>query len=250
VAVVTGASRGVGRGVALGLGEAGARVYLTGRTQADLESAAAQVTSLGGEGCSVPCDHTDDARVDALFARVLDETGRIDVLVNSAWGGYQGMVEDGEFTWDRPFWQQPRWRWDAMFRAGVRAAWIASACAARAMVDAGSGLIVHVSSEAARRHAGNAAYGASKAATDKLAADMACELRDHGVAAVSLWPGVVRTEAVLEAGVFDLSHSQSPLLQGRVVAALAADPHLPERSGQVLSSAELARSYGIADADW
>ncbi len=257
VAVVTGASRGIGRGVALGLGEAGATVYVTGRTLSDgdselagsLESTREAVSEAGGEARVVRCDHTRDEQVESLFARVLDESGRVDVLVNSVWGGYERMSEDGEFTFALPFWEQPWWRWDAMFQAGVRAAYVASALAARSMVRARSGLIVNISALAARRYLGNVAYGASKAATDKLSSDMAEELRAHGVAVVSLYPGLVRTESVLAAGVFDLSNSESPQFLGRAVAALAADPDVYARSGQVLVAAELAREYDFRDID-
>ena len=137
MAVVTGASRGVGRGIALGLGEAGATVYVTGRTLSDgdseypgsLESTAEAVSELGGKARVARCDHTRDPEVEALFRQVLDESGRLDVLVNSAWGGYERMSEDGKFTFALPFWEQPWWRWDAMFQAGVRAAYVASALA-------------------------------------------------------------------------------------------------------------------------
>src|SRR5690554_578474 len=128
VAVVTGASRGVGRGFALGLAEAGATVYITGRSlhsasgqwPGTLAKTADEVTAAGGVGIPLALDHRDDAQVDAAFERILAEQGRIDILVNNAWGGYENMVEAGEFTWPLPFWQQPLWRWDAMFAAGVR----------------------------------------------------------------------------------------------------------------------------------
>ncbi len=257
VAVVTGASRGIGRGVALGLGEAGATVYVTGRTLSDgdselpgsLESTGEAVSELGGEARVVRCDHTRDEEVESLFARVLDESGRVDVLVNSVWGGYERMSEDGEFTFALPFWEQPWWRWDAMFQAGVRAAYVASALAARSMVRARSGLIVNISALAARKYLGNVAYGVSKAATDKLSSDMAEELREHGVAVVSLYPGLVRTESVIAAGIFDLSNSESPQFLGRAVAALAADANVLARSGQTLVAAELAREYEFRDID-
>ncbi len=257
VAVVTGASRGIGRGVALGLGEAGATVYVTGRTLSDgdselpgsLESTREAVSEAGGEARVARCDHTRDEQVESLFARVLDESGRVDVLVNSVWGGYERMSEDGEFTFALPFWEQPWWRWDAMFQAGVRAAYVASALAARSMVRARSGLIVNVSALAARRYLGNVAYGVSKAATDKLSSDMAEELREHGVAVVSLYPGLVRTESVVAAGIFDLSNSESPQFLGRAVAALAADANVLARSGQTLVAAELAREYDFRDID-
>ena len=244
VAVVTGASRGVGRGIAAALAEAGARVYATGRTveQAELPPAVQPVS----------CDHTDDAAVERLFARVAGEAGRLDVLANSVWGGYERMVENGRFTWPLPFWEQPRWRWDAMMTAGVRAAFVASQLAAALMVPARRGLIASVSFWAARKHLGNVPYGVSKAATDKLMADAAHELRPHGVTAVALYPGLVRTEAVLAAaaaGVFDLANSESPELTGRAVAALAADPEALRWSGQALVVAELAARYGFADVD-
>jgi NAD(P)-dependent dehydrogenase (short-subunit alcohol dehydrogenase family) len=244
VAVVTGASRGVGRSVAVALSAAGLQVFATGRTvdRADLPAGVVRLA----------CDHRDDAAVEAAFARVLAEAGRVDVLVNSAWAGYERMVEDGRFTWPAPFWEQPRWRWDAMFQAGVRAAYVAGQLAARAMVPAGRGLIVNISYWAARKHLGNAAYGAAKAAVDELSADMAHELRPHGVAALSLYPGLVRTEAVLAAaaeGHLDLAGSESPELTGRVIAALWRDPDLLRLSGGVHVGATLARAYGVTDID-
>lgn len=239
VALVTGASRGVGRGVALGLAEAGATVYATGRT----------IEDLGGGIVSLRCDHTDDTAVSAVFDRIRAERGRLDVLVNSAWGGYERMVEQGRFTWPAPFWEQPPWRWDAMLTAGVRAAFVASQHAARLMVPAGHGLIANVSSWAAQKYVGNVLYGTAKAATDKLTSDMAHELRPHGVTVVSLYPGLVRTEAVLAAGVFDLSNSESPQFIGRAVAALASDPVVLTKSGTVVIAASCAQEYGFTDVD-
>lgn len=242
VALVTGASRGVGRGIAIALHDAGYRVYATSRTVATADLPAAIVR--------VPCDHTCDAETAIAFERVAAETGGLDLLVNSAWGGYEQMIENGAFTWAAPFWEQPAHRWSNMFDTGVRAAFFASAHAARLMVPRRAGLIVNISFWAAQKHAGNAIYGASKAAVDKLSADMAHELRTHGVSVVSLYPGLVRTELVMAAAAWlDLSNSESPEFQGRVISALAADPKLPTRSGQVLVSATLAQEYGIADVD-
>jgi dehydrogenase/reductase SDR family member 1 len=243
IAVVTGASRGVGKGVALGLLEAGATVYVTGRTVEGM-------AYVGEKGRAIECDHRSDEQTEAVFRRVADEQGRLDVLVNNVWGGYENMVEDGAFTFIRPFWQQPLWRWDAMFQAGVRAYYAASRFAAPLMIARRDGLIVNISFWAAQKYLANTAYGVSKAATDKLTADMAHELREHNVAVVSLYPGLVRTESVLAAGdVFDLSNSESPQFIGRAVAALAADPNIMEKSGKVVVAAAAAQEYGFADID-
>jgi NAD(P)-dependent dehydrogenase (short-subunit alcohol dehydrogenase family) len=241
VAVVTGASRGVGRGIATALSDSGVRVFATGRTVG--------AAMLPPNVERVSCDHTDDAAVADLFARVEAESGRLDMLVNSAWGGYERMVEDGRFTWALPFWEQPRWRWDVMMTAGVRAAFVASQHAARLMVAARTGLIVNISHWAAKKRIGSTLYGIAKAATDKLTNDMAVELRPHGVTAVSLYPGLVRTEAVLAAGVFDLSNSESPEFTGRAIRALYDDPDRLTLTGTTLVVADLARKYGFVDID-
>jgi len=261
VALVTGASRGVGRGIALGLGEAGATVYVTGRERSDAHSeeglagtlaeTAQAVTERGGRGVALYCDHRDDAQVEAVFERIAEERDRLDMLVNSAWGGYERMVEpEAGYTWEKPFWEQPRWRWDAMFEAGVRAGFVASALATKLMIAQGRGLIVNVSYWAAQKYMANAIYGTAKAATDRFTSDAAHELRPHGVAVVSLYPGMVRTERVLRAAEFlDLSHSESPEFCGRAVAALASDPQLMDKTGQALVAARLARDYGFTDVD-
>jgi NAD(P)-dependent dehydrogenase (short-subunit alcohol dehydrogenase family) len=241
VAVVTGASRGVGRGVAVGLAHARARVFATGRSIAE--------AGLGPDITAIACDHTDDVAVAKVFRQIEEKAGRLDILVNVVWGGYERMVEDGKFTWRQPFWDQPMWRWDAMITAGVRAAFVASQHAARAMVLARRGLIVHISSWAAQKYGGNTVYGVAKAATDKMASDMSHELKPHGVTVVSLYPGLVRTEAVLAAGVFDLCNSESPEFIGRAVAALAGDSNVSRWSGSVLVAAALAAEYGFTDVD-
>lgn len=241
VIAVTGASRGIGRGAAAELARAGHCVYATGRSVLGAD--------LPAEVRRLPCDHTDDAAVAAVFDRIRSEHGRLDVLLNAAWGGYERMMEDGRFTWPAPFWEQPAWRWPAMIEAGLRAAFTASQHAARMMLPHGSGLIVHLSHWAARKHVGNVIYGVAKAATDKMAADMAVELRPHGIAVVSLYPGLVRTEAVLTAGVFDLSNSESPEFIGRVVAGMYASPRLMEWSGCAVVAAAVARELGILDVD-
>jgi dehydrogenase/reductase SDR family member 1 len=181
---------------------------------------------------------------------IVREAVAIDVLVNNVWGGYEQMMENGQFTWSRPFWEQPLWRWDAMFGAGVRAYYHASQLAAPSMIARTRGLIVNISFWAAQKHIGNVAYGVSKAATDKLTADMATELKPHGVAVVSLYPGLVRPEKVMEAAQWlDLTNSESPEFIGRAVAALAADPDVLRHTGRVLVAARLAQEYRFTDVD-
>jgi NAD(P)-dependent dehydrogenase (short-subunit alcohol dehydrogenase family) len=243
VAVVTGATRGVGAGVARALAQAGARVYITGRSVPENGPGPDRMTAIR-------CDHRDDDQVEAAFAEILREAAAIDILVNNVWGGYERMMENGQFTWSRPFWEQPLWRWDAMFAAGVRAHYHAARLAAPAMTARRRGLIVNISFWAAQKHIGNCAYGVSKAATDKLTADMAAELKPHGVTVLSLYPGLVRTEKVMEAAQWlDLSNSESPDFVGRAVAALAADPDVVRQTGTILVAAAVAQQYGFTDVD-
>ncbi|MFD1732262.1 SDR family NAD(P)-dependent oxidoreductase [Deinococcus malanensis] len=213
VALVTGASRGIGRGIALGLGEAGATVYVTGRTltgrsahmpflSGSLEHTAQEVTELGGLGIAVQCDHTDDAQTRAVVDRIRQEHGRLDVLVNNVWGGYEGLHiwdERGE-KWNAPFWEQPTSIWDDMFASGVRAHYVTSQCAAPLLIEA-RGLLVGISFFAATRHQDTEGipYFLAKTATDRMALAMANHLHPHGVTSVSLYPGLVRTEGILRA---------------------------------------------------
>ena len=243
IAVVTGGTKGVGRGIGRELARHGARVFVTGRSASDQERLDEQITGIR-------CDHREPIQVEAAFTQILREANTIDVLVNSVWGGYESMVEDGEFTWPKPFWEQPLWRWDAMFSAGVRAHYQASQLAAPAMIGRRRGLIVNISTWAAQKHIGNVAYGVSKAATDKMTADMATELKPHGVTVVSLYPGLVRTERVMEAAQWlDLSNSESPEFIGRAVAAIAADANVLRHTGKVLVAAGLAKEYSFTDID-
>jgi NAD(P)-dependent dehydrogenase (short-subunit alcohol dehydrogenase family) len=243
VALVTGGTKGVGRGVARVLAQEGVRVFVTGRSVTEDGVTENGVTA-------VRCDHRDDAQVDAAFRTIADQAGTIDILVNNVWGGYDRMIDGGKFTWSVPFWEQPLWRWDEMFAGGVRAHYRASQLAAPGMIARRRGLIVNISFWAAQKHIGNVAYGVSKAATDKLTADMAKELQSHGVTVVSLYPGMVRTEKIMEAAKWlDLSNSESPDFIGRAVVALAADPEAQRHSGKVLVAASIAREYGFTDID-
>jgi NAD(P)-dependent dehydrogenase (short-subunit alcohol dehydrogenase family) len=260
VALVTGASRGVGKGIALGLGEAGATVYITGRTVEEGKAAvdlpgtiyqtAEEVSKLGGTGIAVPCDHVNDEEVKDVFQRIQTEQNRLDILVNNVWGGYEFFNDGTEFWNEKGFWTTPISRWDKSFQAGVRAHYVASVLAAPIMIRQQSGLIVNISFFAAQRVDKGVVYGVAKAADDRMAACIAHELREHNVAVVSLYPGLVRTESVMKAAqYFDLSNSESPQFVGRVVAALATDSNIMQRSGQVLITAAVAREFGFSDID-
>jgi dehydrogenase/reductase SDR family protein 1 len=262
VCLVTGASRGIGRGIALALLAEGARVHVTGRTVTDAQAAVhpqleGSLDSLAAEAASLPgaltihvCDHADDAQTERTVADTIAAEGHIDVLVNNAWPGYENMVEGDAFTFPHPFWQQPMWRWNGMIDVALRAAFVSARAAAASMVARRAGLVVNISFWAAQRYADNVIYGIAKAGADKMAADMAHELRPHGVAAISLYPGLVRTEAVLRnAEYFDMSNSESPQFIGRVIAGLWRDAGLMEKSGRVHVAAALAQEYDIADID-
>jgi len=269
VAVVTGASRGAGRGIALVLGEAGMTVYVTGRSVAGgrtvdglpgtVDETAVEVGGRGGVGIPVRTDHTVDAEVAALFARVERERGRLDLLVNNAWGGYEGDDD----TFGRPFWEQPLWRWDRMLAAGVRSSMVASYYATPLMLPRHQGLIINVGLDvgpddwdlAQHDHIG-VFYDTAKTAINRMAFGMAHNLRPYGVAAVALAPGWMRTEAVMRdkpphtrpSGA-QLAETQSVEYVGRAVAALAADPAVLDKSGHVLRVGEVARAYGFTDID-
>jgi NAD(P)-dependent dehydrogenase (short-subunit alcohol dehydrogenase family) len=255
VAIVTGASRGVGKGCAIELGAAGATVYVTGRTLEEgsaplpgtIGATAEEVTRAGGRGVAVRCDHRRDPEVAALFERIAAEQGRLDVLVNNAFAVPDGLLAG------RPFWEAPLAHWDAMLDVGTRSAWVASWHAARAMVPAGRGLIANVSSSGAREHRWHVAYGVGKAALDRLTADTALELRAHGVAVVSLWPGLVLTERTRAARAslpdLDFGGAESQRFTGRAVVALACDPGVLRRSGGAFASRDLALDYGFRDVD-
>ncbi len=262
VALVTGASRGIGRGIALALLAKGMTVHVTARTVTDAQAAAhpqlegsldglkAEAKALPGELVVHVCDHSDDRQTEAAIASALRQSGQIDILVNNAWPGYENMVEDNDFTWIKPFWEQPMWRWNGMIDTALRTAFVASRAVAPGMVARKTGLIVNISYWAAQKHNGNAIYGIAKAAADKMAADFAHELHPHGVTAISLYPGLVRTEAVMRnAEYFDMSNSESPQFVGLAIAGLWADPKRLEKSGRVHVTANLAREYGFADID-
>lgn len=245
VVLVTGGSRSVGFGIASGLCEAGATVYITGRTIT--AQIAAKASSFGGRGIAVVCDHENDDEVKAVFEQIKEKEGRLDVLVNNAWGGYKRLRNRKQFPgykWKAPFWKQPIGAWDDMHAVGVRSNYVSSVFAAQMMLEQNSGLIVSISFYAGRKYYGNVPYGVAKAAVDRLASDIAEELKPHGIASVSLYPG-----HVIERKLSPNPKRESAQFVGRAIAALASDPKILERTGQILVVAELAREYGFTDID-
>jgi NAD(P)-dependent dehydrogenase (short-subunit alcohol dehydrogenase family) len=252
VALVTGASRGCGKGVAQVLGENGWTVYLTGRSvqgqpttlgrPGTIDETAAQVTARGGTAIAIRCDHTDDVQVRAVFDRIRSEQGRLDLLVNNAWSGYEISPDPSLAFWEIA------WRhWDLMFSGGLRATAFASWLAAPMMVRDGRGLIVNITWVLDRPH-GHAFYEVVKNGTNKLTEQMADDLRPHGVSCIAVSPGFMRLERMnLTPEV--AATTESAEFTGRAVAALAADPGVLAKSGQVLTTPGLARDYGFTDID-
>ena len=261
VTLVTGASRGIGKGVAHALGEAGATVYITGRTE-DLSHAtvplpgtihetAALVTQAGGRGIAVRCDHRDDDQVRAVFDRIQAEQGRLDLLVNNAWSGYQAKQSSKKSGFHTSFWKLPPTFWDTMFTVGVRSHYVTSGYAAARMVQQEAGLIIHLTAAAGEKYAENVAYGVSKAAVNRMAADMAHELQPYQVSVVGLCPDIVATEMLMKGRQSQglAKWMESPLFVGRAVVALAGDPQISEKTGQVYRTRALAREYDFTDID-
>ena len=255
VAIVTGASRGIGKGCALELGAAGATVYLTGRTVNEgdaplpgtVSGTADEIRAAGGRAHGVLCDHRDDEAVAALFERVAADCGRLDILVNNAFS------IPPELTARKPFWQCPISNWDDMIDVGTRSAYVASHFAAQVMTQQRSGLIVNISSSGAAEYAWHVVYGVGKAALDRITTDTAHELRLHGVSVVSLWPGLVMTERTSKARDalpdLDFDGAESQRFSGRAVVGLAKDPDVLARSGRVYTSRDLALEFGFTDVD-
>ncbi|WP_419248579.1 SDR family oxidoreductase [Streptomyces virginiae] len=267
VALVAGGTRGGGRGIAVELGAAGATVYVTGRSsgtqRSDLdrpetiEETAARITAAGGLGIPVRTDHSDPEEVQALVARIATEQdGRLDILVNSVWGG------DALTDWEHPLWEQDLDQGLRLLRRAVETHVITSRYALPLMVARKSGLVVEVTDGNTARYRGSFFYDMAKSAVIRLAVAQAAELRPHGVTAVSLTPGFLRSEAMLEHfGVTEadwrdgaaedpnFAHSETPAYLGRAVVALAADPDVIARTGRALATWDLYKEYGFTDAD-
>jgi len=266
VAVVTGASRGIGKGIAIELGAAGGTVFVTARTvepgpiAGTLGETVAAIDEAGGRGVGVVCDHHDDEAVAALFERVREEAGRLDVLVNNVYSA----VDLAPWLGKR-YWEIPPDAWDQVVGIGARSHYVAAVLATPMLLESPAGLITNVSSSGATEYAHNVLYGVGKAAVDKMTLDMAHDLADTNVTVVSLWPGLVRTEIVeLGArrtddgrfvldlpgeGTFDLADAETPRFVGRGVVALATDPVAKRRSGNAVTTLALSRDYGFTDVD-
>ena len=260
VALVTGATRGAGKGIALGLASRGMTVYVTGRSKSEasatlkgevlrgtLDETVAAIEAAGGKGIGIRCDHSDDDATRAVFAQIESEQNRLDILVNNAAHIHDNLIDPGGF-WEKPL------ELAGILDVGLRSAYVASYYAAPIMVRQGSGLITFTSSFGGVCYMHGPAYGAQKAGYDKFAADMAVDLENTGVAAVSLWLGPLlteRTEVVLRhrGEQYDdfMAMAETPHFNGRVIHALANDPKLGEKSGQTLVTAELALEYGLTD---
>jgi len=256
VAVVTGASRGAGRGIAVALGSHGCTVYVTGRSEkpgddpvpGTIYETADAVTAAGGKGIAVRCDHADDDQVRALFDRVKRDEGRLDILVNNAFATHPAITRTGGF------WEKPLDLVD-MLDVGLRSGYVASWLAAPMMIEQGGGLIVFTSGSGSVHYAFGPVYGAHKAGVDKFAADMGVDLRPHNVAVLSIWMGLLLTERVrmmidsdrAKFGKLEES-AETPELTGHIIWALHRDPELMAMSGETVIGAEMAVKYGIRDA--
>lgn len=278
VAVVAGASRGAGKGIALALGDAGATVYVAGRTSrrgpapsdgapGTIEETADEVTRRGGVGVPVPVDCTVDEQVAHLFARVQEEQGRVDVVANAVWGAADGFatVEEGLASWGKPFWEQPTLGWHRMMNAGPCAYYLTTTHAMRLMTRTGGGLIVGITDGYVEPPSGTAddgmgtgqlVWSLSHQCINLLMKGMAAEAKKHKVAVVTLMPGFMRTERVARAMTsekikkqFGYDQSESTEFVGRAVAALAADKRVHTKSGKIHFVADLAKEYGFTDID-
>lgn len=264
VVLVTGATRGVGKGIAVGIAEAGATIYITGRTlkpnaskklSGSLEETQQAIENAGGKCIPVQVDHADDEQVRSLFERIRDEHGQLDLLVNNVFSGVRAIKD----AYGKPFWQSEPQVWDAVNNVGLRSHYVCSVFAARLMSNRNSGIICTISSWGSMSYIFGAAYGAGKSACDRLAADMAVELEPDNIASISIWPGIVGTEQIIDfAGQTDENKGQvwgdgynweTPLLTGRAIAALASDPNVIKDTGKVKIVAELAEKYRLVDSD-
>jgi dehydrogenase/reductase SDR family protein 1 len=259
VALVTGGSRGVGKGAAIGLAEAGATVIVTARTRSSggsewpgsLDETIAAINQAGGKGVGLLCDHSDDDSVKDVFDVIRRDYGRLDVLVNNVFAAPNVMPVNV------PFWQVPVSLWDTLHRVGLRSHFVASQFAVPLMLPRKHGLIVNTSSGGGVRYTFNVPFGVQKSGVDRMARDMAHELKPLGISAVSIWPGYIKSEKLAAQpdrvppalARLIAERGETPVFVGRAIAALAADPNVIAKTGQILLASELASEYGFTDVD-
>ncbi|NMH68194.1 SDR family NAD(P)-dependent oxidoreductase [Bacillus sp. RO3] len=261
VALVTGGSRGAGRGIAIELGKAGATVYVTGRSTkghstqnfpGTIDATAAQIDEAGGKGIAVRCDHTMDAETEAVIKQIREEQGKLDILVNNVWGAHDIGVNPG------PFWEQSLDNWDTMFTAGVRAQLATNHYAIPLLRENDKALIIHTTFWDKGSYSGQFYYDLAKNALVRMAYGLSEELKGDRIAVLAVSPGFMRTELVLEhMGVDEenwqesehLTKTETPFYVGRAIKALALDPNVMEKTGQVLRAGDLAEEYGFTDVD-
>ncbi|CAD5119150.1 DgyrCDS7788 [Dimorphilus gyrociliatus] len=265
ICLVTGASRGIGRGIAVQLGEAGAKVYITGRTLkpkpdskgVSLEEVAEEVQNRGGICVPVVCDHSKDSDIDDLFRQIsVENDGKLDVLVNNAYAAVTTLLDTVE---KKKFWQKEpaNEHWDIVNNVGLRNHYICTVKAANMMVPRKTGLIINISSSGGLSYLFDVAYGVGKAALDRMSVDCGIELKKHNVTCVSLWPGAVKTELIsavsgemddrLKTMFFD--YGESTEFSGKAIVCLASDPNVHKKTSRILITAELASEYGFKDID-
>lgn len=260
VVLVTGATRGIGKGIAISLAKMGAIVYFTGRTEIEFQGVVSlggslyatedAIRKVGGIGFGIKCDHEKDEETKMVVDKIISEQGKIDILVNNVWGGYEYFNDGTKFWTEQGFWTAPINRFDKMFAAGVRAHYVTSLYAVQDMIKKEKGLIINLSFWAAQQNDKGVAYGMAKLATNKMTETMAFELKKYNISVVTIYPGLVRTESVVKAAeFFDLSNSESPEFIGLSVAALANDEKVIEKSGTIQIAAQVALDYGFKDID-
>jgi len=245
IALVTGGTRNVGKGIAIGLGEAGATVYVTGRSITDKDVKG--ITTAGGKGIALVCNHENDDEVKKIFELIKEKEGKLDILVNNAWGGYNRLRNRTKykgFKWKEFFWKQPLELWDEMNNVGVRSNFVANVFASEMMIKQKQGLIVNISFYASRKYYGNVIYGIAKAAVNKMSMDMAVELKPHNIACVSLYPGYIDDNKKKPN-----PKKESSQFVGRAIVNLASDKNIMSKTGSILAAAELAKEYDFKDID-
>lgn len=261
VALVTGGSRGAGRGIAVELGKAGATVYVTGRSikgkstnqwPGTINDTVSQIVAAGGRGIAVRCDHTNDSETEALIKRIDSEQGRLDILVNNVWGGNELHIEN------KHFWELPLKHWENMFSSGVRAQLVTNYFAIPLMLQNEKGIIIHTTFWDQDQYTGHFFYDLAKNALNRMAYGLSTEVKQNNIAVLAVSPGWMRTELVLKEfqtnendwhEIAELSNTESPYYIGRAITALASDPDVMKKNGQVLRVGDLAKEYQFTDID-